>query len=114
MTPEDKDAIRRELEKRIKESLTTIEDLKGQISPVEPSVAIGRLSRMDAIQQKSMAEANLRSTEKQMTDFENVLVNLDKEDFGKCEKCQKDIPVPRILAIPEATMCISCASNAAR
>ncbi len=108
MTSEEKKAIRTEIEKRIKGAEESIESLQEQTAPVPPSVAIGRLTRMDAIQQKSMAEANLKSAKKLISNLKIALDKLDDQDFGVCVTCKKQIPLERILAIPEAKLCVQC------
>jgi len=114
MSPEEKKEIRLEIEKRIEEAEKSIDTLKEQTKPVPPSVAIGRLTRMDAIQQKQMAEANLKSTEAQISKLKKALEKLDDPDFGVCASCGKDIPLGRILAVPEAKICVPCASGSRR
>ncbi len=114
MTPEEKTAIGKEIEKRIKEAEESIETLREQTAPVPPSVAIGRLTRMDAIQQKSMAEANLKSAEKLIINLKRALDKLDDQDFGVCITCRKQIPLERVLAIPETKLCINCVPRSPR
>lgn len=114
MSPEEKKEIRAEIEKRIEEAEQSIETLREQTRPVPPSVAIGRLTRMDAIQQKQMAEANLKSTEALISKLQKALDKLDEPDFGICASCGKDIPLGRILAVPEAKICVPCASGPRR
>lgn len=111
MIPEEKESIRKEIDLRIAKAKKTIERLHDQIKPIEVNDgSVGRVTRMDAIQQKSMLEANLRSAEESLTKLEQALDNLDKPHFGTCVKCQKQIPLERILAIPETRLCVSCAS----
>lgn len=110
MTGEEKKAVREEIEQRIADAQKSIQTLREQTKPVPPSVAIGRLTRMDAIQQKSMAEANLRSTENDIKNLKKALLRLDEDNFGVCVVCSGEIPPGRILAVPEAKVCVKCAS----
>ncbi|MFW5862981.1 MAG: TraR/DksA family transcriptional regulator [Spirochaetota bacterium] len=110
MTSEEKQAVRKEIEQRIADAEKSIQTLREQTKPVPPSVAIGRLTRMDAIQQKSMAEANLRSTENDIKNLKKALLRLDEDNFGVCVVCKGEIPLGRILAVPEAKVCVTCAS----
>ncbi len=110
MTGEEKQAVRKEIEQRIADAQKSIQTLREQTKPVPPSVAIGRLTRMDAIQQKSMAEANLRSTENDIKNLKKALLRLDEDNFGVCVVCGGEIPLGRILAVPEAKVCVKCAS----
>jgi len=114
MTPEEKINIRMDIQKRINEAEGSLDTLREQTKPVPPSVAIGRLTRMDAIQQKHMAEANLKSAEVLIKNLKQALEKLDDPEFGICSICGKDIPMGRILAVPEAKICIQCASGSRR
>lgn len=114
MTPEEKNTVKIEIKKRISEAQSVLENLKEQTKPVEPSVAIGRLTRMDAIQQKNMAEANLQTNENLIASLQKVLAKIDDENFGTCLTCGKAIPLQRLIAVPDAKICVPCASKRKR
>ena len=114
MTPEEKNTIRQEIEKRIEEAEKVSKTLKKQTEPVPPSVAIGRLTRMDAIQQKKMAESNLKSNEVLISNLKKALEKLDEPDFGVCMVCKQNIPIERLFIVPEAKVCVPCASKSKR
>jgi DnaK suppressor protein len=114
MNQEQKDHIREDVTQRIAETEKTMETLREQAKPVPPSVALGRLTRMDAIQQKSMAEKNLRTSEQMVTNLKEVLKRIDEPGFGTCISCKEDIPPGRILVVPESRVCIRCASGGRR
>ena len=78
--------------------------------PITPDVAIGRLSRMDAIQNKSVAEAALRQARDKLNKLKYALSNIDNPDWGTCVKCKGQIPIGRILIRPESPYCVHCAS----
>ncbi|MCP4133744.1 MAG: TraR/DksA family transcriptional regulator, partial [bacterium] len=88
--------------------------LREQTAPIPPSVALGRLTRMDQIQQKSMAEANVKTNENLVKNLNKALANLDNDDFGVCAICKKEIPLGRILIVPETKVCVQCASGKRR
>ena len=111
MTPEEKITVKNEIEKRLKAAEDSIESLESQTAPVPPSVAIGRLTRMDAIQQKNMAITNLKTAKKLIINLKLALSRLDDSDFGICSVCKEDIPIKRIIAVPEIQVCIKCASR---
>lgn len=74
----------------------------------QPSV--GRLSRMDAMQQQSMAQATTRQLKQRLELVKNALRSLDSEDFGSCKSCGEAIGLARLQVRPEAPFCISCQS----
>lgn len=106
MTSEDmKQKINEEIEKTKK----LIEDYKEMTQPISPDDAIGRISRMDAINNKSVNDAALRQAEEKLKKLNYVLKKIGSEDFGKCVKCGQDIPLGRILIKPESVYCVRCA-----
>ena len=78
--------------------------------PVEPENAIGRISRMDAINNKSVTEATLRKAKDKLGKLKFALSRVDDDDFGRCISCKKPIPLGRILIMPQARTCVSCSS----
>lgn len=78
--------------------------------PIAPDVSIGRVSRMDAINNKSVNEASLRQAEIKLGNLKRVLDRFGTEDFGVCLKCKQSIPVGRILIRPQSLLCVNCAS----
>ena len=111
MTEEDKRKIRTLIEKKIEELKKSIISLEEQSKPVEPDRAIGRITRMDAIQQKSVSEANLRAAEENLYRLEETLPKIDQPGFGVCRACGKDIPFERLLIVPESRLCVACAGK---
>jgi DnaK suppressor protein len=77
--------------------------------PVAPDVAIGRISRMDAINNKAVTEMALRQAKEKLTKLKQVLLKVDSIDFGICKKCKTQIPLGRILIKPESLFCVNCA-----
>ena len=76
--------------------------------PIPPNDAIGRVSRMDAINNRSVNEAALRQIEKQRAGLERAVQRLDDDRFGLCVRCGEEIPVGRILLMPGAMTCVRC------
>jgi len=81
---------------------------KSLTAPVSPDNAIGRISRMDAINNKSVKEASLRETEKRIAKLHQLLDRIDDKGFGICNRCKKPIPEKRLMIIPEANLCVEC------
>ncbi len=78
-------------------------------APVTPDNAIGRISRMDAINNKSVTEAALRTAETKLNGLGEALKNIEKSDFGLCAKCSNPIPIQRIHLMPHKRFCVHCA-----
>lgn len=105
----DKAEIREKVIAEISKTEETIKEYKAMTKPVSPDVAIGRISRMDAINNKSVAEAALREAEIKLNKLNRVMLKIPSIDFGICLKCKKQIPLGRILIRPESLHCVNCA-----
>ncbi|MCD6527845.1 MAG: TraR/DksA family transcriptional regulator [Desulfuromonas sp.] len=79
-----------------------------QSQPVDLDKPIGRLSRMDEMQQQSMAQANRRSTEQRLGQIEAALARIGRDEYGWCVACEEEIGCGRLKARPEAPFCLSC------
>lgn len=106
----DKDEIRERIAAEIAKTRAQVIEYRALTKPVAPDDAIGRVSRMDAINNKSVNEAALRKAEHKLDQLEKVEARIDKPDFGLCRKCGQPIPIERILYRPESTRCVHCAS----
>ncbi|UWQ15588.1 TraR/DksA C4-type zinc finger protein [Aliiroseovarius sp. M344] len=73
--------------------------------------AVGRLSRMDALQNQAMAKATGARRAAQRTRIHAAFARMDVSEFGFCEDCGEDIPLGRLDLDPCATKCVSCASG---
>ena len=73
---------------------------------------VGRLSRMDALQNQAMAQAQAARRQQEAARLRAALQRLDADDYGWCEDCGEPIPEGRLKIDLTATRCISCASPA--
>lgn len=89
----------------------TIAMYKYMTNPMVPDDAIGRVSRMDAINNKSVNDAALREAEKGYKKLSLVLDKMDNPDFGICRNCKKPIPEGRLMIRSESVLCVGCASS---
>lgn len=76
--------------------------------PIPPSEAIGRVSRMDAINNRSVNEAALRQLEKEAKGLAAAMDRMLEAKYGKCRRCGEDIPVGRLMLMPGAIHCVRC------
>ena len=94
---------------RIEETNKEIDHLTELTKPVAPDNAIGRLSRMDAINNKTINEAALRENKKKLQKLERARENVEKDKFGFCTKCGEEIALGRLKFMPWTTKCVKCA-----
>jgi DnaK suppressor protein len=84
MNTEEKLLLKSEINKRIIKINEQIAELIELTKPIEPDCAIGRVSRMDAINNKSINDASLIKKKLQKSGLEAALNNINDDDFGKC------------------------------
>jgi len=96
----------------IRSKVKTIEsqlaDNKDAANPIKPDRAIGRLSRMDAMQDQQMRVALQRNRKAELERLRSALTLFDSGEYGICTGCGKDIPDARLEALPDARMCVPC------
>ena len=105
----DKSAFRVKLQAELKKVRSEIVELQELTKPVVPEKAIGRISRMDAINNKSVNEAALQHKQELLKKLERAADKIDDTDFGVCIKCKQPIPEGRLMLMPGALRCVNCA-----
>jgi len=73
--------------------------------------SVGRLSRMDALQNQAMAVAQQNRRDLLALRLKAALARIETGDFGFCEDCGDDIAPGRLALDPSVTRCITCASG---
>lgn len=109
MNKEEREILRKKIQLESDKLKTEISELKELVKPIAPENAIGRISRMDAINNKSVNEAALRKAQIRMNALEDALLNIDQKDFGNCIRCGQIIPMGRMLLRPQSKSCVHCA-----
>lgn len=71
---------------------------------------VGRLSRMEAMQDQAMAKAGQQRVALELKRIDAALVRLHEGRYGACVDCGDDVGDRRLQVDPAATLCIRCAS----
>lgn len=111
MTDKEKERVKEKILADIEAAQNSINALEETVKPVAPDSAIGRLTRMEAINAKSISEASLRSLKVKLEKLNRALGKIDDPDFGICIQCEEPIPVKRVMLMPETTLCVTCADR---
>jgi DnaK suppressor protein len=103
------------LKEKILEQMTSLKKeisyLKDSIKPIPPDDSIGRLTRMEATNEKKMKEAQLYLKEQRLKTLEKLIDKVDEKDFAYCKNCDNPIPLKRLLLVPESSICLDCIKN---
>lgn len=73
--------------------------------------AVGRLSRMDALQNQAMAKAGQARRNVMRQRIAAALTRMEEDEYGYCADCGEDIAPARLDLDPTAPKCLSCASG---
>ena len=78
-------------------------------APVElDQQSVGRLSRMDAMQQQSMDLAREERRRHRLAVLNAALRRLEADEYGYCLACGEDILPERLAIDPAVTLCFGC------
>ena len=73
--------------------------------------SVGRLSRMDALQQQAMAQAQERRREGERKRILAALERIEEGEWGYCLGCGEEIAEQRLAHDPSVPRCVKCASG---
>jgi len=98
-------AVLRNLQEELRSALKPLADGARTVDLDQP---IGRLTRVDALQQQSMAKANRQSAQVRLRQVEAALKRTEQGTYGCCLDCDEPIGRARLEVRPEAFLCIGC------
>ena len=73
--------------------------------------SVGRLSRMDAMQQQAMARATAARRQGEIARLEAALGRITDDEFGYCADCGDEIAMERLCIEPAIRRCAECTRN---
>lgn len=78
---------------------------------ITPDNAIGRLTRMEAIQAQAMSAEGRRRQAARLPRIRRALQRIEEGTYGRCARCGEEIPAGRLEAMPESAFCVRCAAR---
>lgn len=112
MDPQLRAELGRLLQERISELEAGASANSSRSEAVELDQArVGRLSRMDAMQQQAMLDATRIRNQQELGRLKRALVHLPSDEFGYCEECDEPIAAGRLRIDPAARHCVACAGK---
>ena len=73
--------------------------------------SVGRVSRIDAIQQQQMAKASREQDLILQKQVAAALKRIEIEEYGYCIECAESIGFARLQAQPQSPLCLNCQSK---
>ena len=97
------------LEAQLEEQLQQAESAA---APVQlDQTLLGRVSRMDAMQQQSVAVSTRQHAQITLKKVRVALQAYEQGDYGYCRRCDEPIGFGRLQAQPESSLCLGCQSQ---
>ena len=110
------DAQRQQLSEHVSATLSQleqeIEHLEILTKPISPDRSIGRLTRLDALNELAVNEKALASARTRQIGLQVTRGKLQSPEFGSCTHCDEPIPFARLMSVPQTKLCVSCAEQA--
>ena len=115
LTPTQLEQLRAKLSALEQELQQGLDSSADSARPVKlDQSSVGRLSRMDAMQQQAMAQATRNKLRLRLQQCRAAMGAMDSGDYGYCKKCEEEIGFLRLSARPESPFCIACQRQADR
>ncbi len=98
-----------------REELSSIAEASAEArAPVELDQSrVGRLSRMNALQDQAMALETARRRDLELRRIDAALARIAEDAYGYCVTCGDEIVKRRLDLDPTTPVCIGCASKGA-
>lgn len=111
LTPQQLGEIREELRRSLARLERSVKTNGNGRAPDLDQSAVGRLSRIEALQNQGMTQ-NIQERERvQLEQVLKALERLEAGTFGFCTDCRGPIRFERLLVFPETLNCTACGSG---
>ncbi len=110
-TPQETAVIRARLEVLVAELEAAAKERASTEGSITPDNAIGRLTRMEALQARAMHEAGQRRQAERLPKVRRAIDRLEQGNYGRCVRCGETIPEGRLELMPETAFSVRCAAR---
>ena len=108
MEEADKKIYRKSLEEDLLAVERYLKSSTEAAAAVEPDKSLGRLSRLEAMQDQQLVMEMRRRKKRQLVEIKTALSKLEMGNYGICIFCSLEISAERLKAAPEVQTCIRC------
>jgi DnaK suppressor protein len=108
MIPADQNKYKKYLEEALDEVGKYLEFSEDAAAAVAPDKGLGRLSRMEAMQDQQLVMEMRRRKKRQLVEIKLAISRLEMGNYGTCVFCGKEIHPERLEVAPEVQTCMSC------
>ena len=111
LTKSQQEELRNLITRNCQELETLLASSSESSKPVALDTPIGRLSRMNAMQQQQMAVASRQAQSQKLQLLRNALQAITNDNYGDCRRCEEPIGYQRLKVRPETPFCLACQSR---
>ena len=111
MTPNEKEQIKEQIHRDLSQMEAQITQLRVKVQPIAPDCSLGRLTRMEAMNEQEVSRRILDETLLRQTRLRSALSRIDHTMFGLCIECDEEIGFERMKLRPESVRCVACANG---
>lgn len=108
LTEEQRQELAELVELQLSRMTRDLERLERGSRPVELDGSIGRVTRMDAMQNQHLAKAMHGRALDQVRSLQAAQAALQNGTYGICRACRQPIAYERLLVMPETMTCMQC------
>ena len=108
MTPDEKKQIITQIKHDLDALTLQIENLTLQLQPIAPDCSLGRLTRVEAMNEQAVIARIYQEATRRHSRLTHALSRSDKPMFGLCLECEEEIAIGRMLIRPESLRCVAC------
>lgn len=94
----------RTIKERIDDERKNIAELESLDFPADGDEA--HLSQNDIVVNEVSSSSAIESAQKRVDKLQRILSRTNDADFGYCSVCGEEIPLERLLVVPETSRCI--------
>ena len=112
MTKKDREYYRKKLTEKKQKILERLNGYYEESKDIETDIAKDPIDKAESSYTKEFL-LSLSDTERELLlQIDQTLLRLQRDEFGRCQSCQKDIGKKRLEAVPWSPLCIDCQEKA--
>ena len=108
--PQNLAMYRKQLEESLVEIEQYLQKTEESAEAVSPDKGLGRLSRMEAMQDQQLILEARRRKKMQKIAVQAALQRIENGQFGTCIFCGNAIALDRLEVAPESSTCVNCSA----
>lgn len=109
LTPDQLTELHADLDRQLVRLIKSMEVTAAALEPVKlDQTAVGRLSRIDSLQNQSLARSLGEREQVKLAQIQEALQRMEQGTYGNCTGCGAPLPFQRLSVFPEAPTCAGC------